>query len=158
MAIAMVDGPAVLAQLEGLGISITDFAAYCRMQRSDVSRALHGHPQEPGTLFRLAQGLDELRRERDRNGRARTTTFARSRRELARGRGAAGVISAGTLRLPLDDKADIFTGEVEERFHDVQLALAKDPELLDHAQRVISEAMDQVIAHSSAARQHKGRS
>ena len=66
MAVAMVDGPGVRVQLEALEMSITDFARYVRMERADVSRALSGHPQEPATLFRLAQALDELQRARSR--------------------------------------------------------------------------------------------
>lgn len=69
MAITMIDGPAVRVQLEGLRMSITDFARFVRMDRADVSRALNGHPQEPATLFRIAQALDELQRERTRSGR-----------------------------------------------------------------------------------------
>jgi transcriptional regulator with XRE-family HTH domain len=67
MAIALIDGPAVKVQLEALGLSIADFARYARMERADVSRALHGHPQQPATLFRIAQALDELQRERARS-------------------------------------------------------------------------------------------
>jgi transcriptional regulator with XRE-family HTH domain len=70
MAVTVIDGPGVRVQLEALGLSISDLARHAHMERADVSRALSGHPQQPAMLFRLAQALDELQRERARNGRS----------------------------------------------------------------------------------------
>jgi hypothetical protein len=150
MAVAMIDGPAVKVQLERLGLSITDFAAYARMERADVSRALHRHPQQPSTLFRIAQALDELRRDPTRAVRGSMSSPAAALAGTHAGRRAAGVASASTLRPPLDDQAGIFTGDTAEALADLQFAVIRDPALRDHARRVMGEAMEKIIARHTA--------
>ena len=65
MAVTMIDGPVVRVQLAVLKMSITEFAASARMARSEVSRALSGHPTEPATVFRLALRSTKPSRARD---------------------------------------------------------------------------------------------
>jgi len=160
MAIAMIDGPAVRVQLERLGLSITDFAAYARMERADVSRALHGHPQQPSTLFRIAQALDELQRERARAVRGSMSSPAAALAGTRAGGGSPVGSATSTERRtlppvrplppPLDDKAGLFVGEAAEAYHDMQFAVIRDPALLDRARREMGAAMARIIARHTA--------
>ncbi len=79
----------------------------------------------------------------------RSTATRRQRRLAAAGTGGGQPAldrRVGALHPKLDDRAGIFEGDTAEALADLEFAVIRDPELLAFAQRVMSEAMERVIA------------
>jgi hypothetical protein len=62
MAVAVLDGNRVRAELDGLGVTQTTLAKFVRIPKADVSRALSGHPLAPETVYRICLGIDQMKR------------------------------------------------------------------------------------------------
>ncbi len=58
--IRILDADGVREELAYLKLSQRDFARKLAMQEAEVSRALHGKPIRPDSVFRLAWGLANL--------------------------------------------------------------------------------------------------
>jgi plasmid maintenance system antidote protein VapI len=64
MAVSVLDGEAVRAELAPLGMTDSDLARFVHVTKADLSRALQGRPLSPETLYRIALGIDILKRQR----------------------------------------------------------------------------------------------
>jgi plasmid maintenance system antidote protein VapI len=62
MAIAVLDGDRVRAELAALDVTQSDLAKFVHVPKSDISRALSGHPLAPETLYRIALGIDIMKK------------------------------------------------------------------------------------------------
>jgi hypothetical protein len=62
VAVSVLDGEAVRAELKNLGVSQAQLSRFIRMPKSDLTRALNGHRMAPESTYRIALGLDQLRR------------------------------------------------------------------------------------------------
>ena len=62
VAVSVLDGKVVLAQLERQRVSQQAFARFIRCSPAELSRVLHGDSVGPELVYRICLGLDQIRR------------------------------------------------------------------------------------------------
>ena len=149
-AVAVLDGRRVREELDLVNLTQRQFAARLGLRESTISAAIRGKPLATETIYRIVLGLS-----------------------LAKPRGAAGELpvffgpAASRPRRKraeaVDDRAQIFVGDVAEALADLEYSVIRDPALLAVAQAEMAAAMQRVIdshraASSSTVRRRKGRS